>query len=140
MSITKFSSEEFISLMEAKVVKRKISLEDVLHIISDDRFPEHLSNNAIEKLEKYSAEYKRYNAVWTKLTKQQIMYLEMFIKLNSKHGRNIDKFGKNNDKSVFEEPAIQELNVKMKQKLELISQLTVEFKILHSYFNKVKKI
>lgn len=140
MSITKFSSEEFIVMIESKVVKRKISLEDVLQIISDDRFPEHLTSDAIEKLEKYSAEYKRYNAVWTKLTKQQIMYLEMFIKLTSKHGRSIEKFGKNNDKSVFEEPAIQELNVKIEQKKEMILQLTQEFNILHTYFNKVKKI
>jgi hypothetical protein len=140
MSITKFSSEEFVSMMESKVVKRKISLEDILQIISDERFPDHLSSDAIDELKKYSAEYKRYKAVSTKLTKQQIICLELFLKLNRKISSGINKYGKNKDKSVFEEPAMQELKDKIEQKKELISQLTIEFKILHSYFNKVKKI
>jgi hypothetical protein len=130
-----FTMQELVTLLDAKAVNGKVSLDDIAEIVFDAKFPEHLSKNAVEKLIEYSNDYKRYKELGSLLlpkTQEVLEHQKRIIELNNTHPTNDD----DEDKIVNE---IYELKLKQKQIEEEIKPLEDEFQNLHSFFKKIQE-
>lgn len=138
MSITKFSSEEFVSMMEAKVVDGVIMLEDISQIISDDRFPESLSNNALKKLRKYSPEFKKYE----ELKKNWLEPAKLINKLHAEKikdaKKRIAEYKRTKGNSPLFIEDSDEFKGRINQLMELFDERREAHNSLRIIFNKVK--
>ncbi len=134
MSI-EYTMQELVALLESKVNGGKVSLDDLAEIVFDTKFPEHLSQNAVEKLIEYSNDYKRYQELCKILfpkSQEALEYQERVVELNNTHSTNDDE----EDKIVNE---IFDLKTKIKKIEDELKPLEDEFQQLHSYFKKIQK-
>ena len=130
-----YTMQELIALLECKSVKGKVSLDDIAQIVFDTKFPERLSQNALEKLIEYSNDYKRFKElgeIILEKSQEVLEYQKQVIELNDKSYINDEE----EDKIVNE---IIELTMKQKEIKDEIKPFEVEFNKLQSYFKKVQQ-
>ena len=125
---------ELIDLLESKAINGLLSLDDVATIVFDTRFPEHLSDDATEKLIQYSNEFKKYKSLGRIIIKKY----EESIEINKKVIELKNKEYVNDQEDDIIVNKIYELKLKDKEIENEVKLLEEEFNSLHSYFKKIK--
>lgn len=130
-----FTMQELIALLESKSINGKVSLDDIAEIVFDTKFPEQLSQNAVEKLSECSNDFKRFNELRGILLEKYLEaldYQKMIDEINSKGYINQDE----EDKIANE---ICDLKLKQNDIVDTIKSLEDEFNNLQAYFKKVQQ-
>ena len=130
-----YTMQELVALLESKAKAGKVSLDDLAEIVFDTNFPEHLSQNAVEKLIEYSNDFKRYQELGKILlpkSQEALEYQKRIVALNNTNSTNDEE----EDRIVNE---IFELKTKIKVIEEELNPLEDEFQKLHSYFKNIQK-
>lgn len=138
MSITKFSSEEVIDLMEAKVNDGVIKLEDISQIISDDRFPDTISNKALKKLRIYSPEFTKYEELKKNWMEPSKLINKLYDENTKEFKKRIAEFKKTKGNSPLFIEESDEFKERINQLLELFKERREAYDSLRIIFNKVK--
>ncbi len=147
MSITKFSSEEFIDLMVAKVVNGKVALQSIKKILNNDRFPDSLSKNAIEKLKEYSEAYRRfenYDNSFIKQIEETIASSRKFITSMTEEKDLLentirDEIGERKLGFIKSKMIMDKLNRDVNGLQRSIEKMKTDYEKLYLIFNKVKQ-
>lgn len=147
MSITKFSSEEFVSLMEAKVKNGIISLKDIKKIVSDDRFPKTLTKNAIDKLKEYSEAYRRFEYFNNSYIEELEKTIESTTQFMEKTTQDLDILerktrdivGKRKLGFITNKKKIAKLNRDVNRMVRVKERMKADYDQLHLIFNKFKE-
>lgn len=129
-----YTMQELIDLLESKAINGLVSLDDIATIVFDTRFPEHLSQHAVEKLKEYSKDYSRYMELAKILSVKMPELVE--LKKNIIELQNSEYINEEEDEKLVEK--IYNLKMKEKEMENEIKPFEDEFDKLHLYFQKIQ--